>query len=178
MMDFKRYFIYQADYQHWANDMLFNALDRLDESARAASGALPFGSIHDNVDHLAFFYRKWLSRLQGAPFAERYTAPRHPDWLAAKNTLRHELRTLQHWLENQPDEFFDTQISFLRPLNHEENGVWVRDALTHIFTYGATERGRISAAASSMGAPLPDMDYFTYRAEMGEHLEHLRQSDQ
>ena len=29
-MDFKQQFIYQIDYQHWANDALFNALDRLD----------------------------------------------------------------------------------------------------------------------------------------------------
>ena len=29
-MDFKQQFIYQIDYQHWANYALFNALDRLD----------------------------------------------------------------------------------------------------------------------------------------------------
>lgn len=177
-MDFKQDFFYQADYQHWANDILFNALDRLDESSRTEPDTLAFGSIQDHVGHLAFFYRKWLARLQGVPFSEHYATPRQADWQSVKNTLRHDVRTLQHWLEQQPEAFFDTQISFMRPLNHEENGVWVRDALTHVFTYSATERGRISAAASALGAPHPDINYFTYRGEMGEHLQNLRQTGQ
>lgn len=176
-MDFKHYFIYQADYQHWANDVLFNALDRLDETTRTDPKTLFFGSIHDNVDHLDFFYRKWLARLKGEPFAERYAGRQHADWRELKNSLRREVRALQHWLEHQPEAFFDTQLSYRRTLNHEEKGVWVRDALTHIFTYGALERGHISAAASTLGAPYPDMGYYTYRTEMGEHLEHMRKPD-
>ncbi|MCZ7654662.1 MAG: hypothetical protein M5R42_10885 [Rhodocyclaceae bacterium] len=34
-LSWKQYFIYQADYQHWANEALFACLDRLD--ARALS---------------------------------------------------------------------------------------------------------------------------------------------
>lgn len=177
-MDFKNYFIYQADYQHWANDVLFNALDRLDEASRTDSKTLFFGSIHDSVDHLEFFYRKWIARLKGEAFNEPYTGRTHNDWRDLKTALRREARVLQHWLEQQPDTYFDTQLSFRRTLNHEEKGVWVRDALTHVFTYGSLERGRISAAAGSIGAPFPDLAYFTYRMEMGEHLEHMRNTDQ
>ena len=177
-MSFKNYFIYQADYQHWANDILFNALDRLDDAARTNTKTLYFGSIHDSVDHLVFFHRKWLARLKGESFSEGYTGRVHQDWRELKNVLRHEVRALQLWLEQQPDAYFDSQLSFRRTLNHEDKGVWVRDALTHVFTYGALERGHISAAASSIGAPYPDMGYFTYRLEMGEHLQHMRESDQ
>ena len=57
-MDFKQYFIHQADYQHWSNDVMFNALDRLDETARRETGKLFFGSVHGSVDHLGFFLGK------------------------------------------------------------------------------------------------------------------------
>ncbi len=176
-MDFKQYFIYQADYQHWANDVLFNALDRLDDATRTDTKTLYYGSIHNNVDHLAFFYRKWLARLQGNAFTETYAARQHSDWKDVKSNIRQEIRAMQHWLEGQPETFFDSRISYRRTLNHEEHGVWVRDALTHIFTYGAIERGRISAAASAVGAPYPDMSYYTYRMEMGEHVDHLKQGN-
>ncbi len=175
-MDFKHYFIYQADYQHWANDVLFNALDRLDEASRTAPKTLYFGSIHGSVDHLGFFYHKWLARLKGETQPESYTGVRYTDWQQLKDSLRHETRALQYWLEQQPAAFFDERLNYRRTLSHEEKGVWVRDALTHVFTYGALERGHISAAASSLGAPFPDMGYFTYRQEMGDHLQHMRRS--
>lgn len=175
-MDFKQYFIYQADYQHWANDALFNALDRLDESSRNDPKATFFGSIHGSVDHLGFFYSKWFARLKGETPPQRYNGVQHADWRELKNSLRHESRALQNWLEQQPGDFFDTRLNYRRTLNHDEKGVWVRDALTHIFTYGSLARGNISAAASTLGAPFPDMAYFTYRQEMGDHLEHMRQA--
>lgn len=175
-MDFKHYFIYQADYQHWANDVLFSALDRLDESSRTDPKTLYFGSIHDSVDHLGFFYGKWLARLKGETRSVRYSEVLHADWRQLKDSLRHEIRALQHWLEQQPEDFFDGQMNYQRTLSHEEKGVWVRDALTHVFTYGSLERGHVSAAASALGAPFPDMSYFTYRQEMGTHLDHMRRA--
>lgn len=175
-MDFKQYFLYQTDYQHWANDILFNALDRLDAAARTSPQKLYFGNIHDSVDHLAFFHRKWLARLQGDSPAVRYTGTQFMDWRELKNTLRHEIRTLQHWLEGQSQDFFDSRLTYRRTLSQEPNAIWVRDALTHIFTYAALQRGQISAVASMLGAPYPDMAYYAYRMEMGEHLQNLRKT--
>jgi len=176
-MDSKQYFIYQADYQHWANDILFNALDRLSDEARYSEQKLFFGSIHNTVDHLLFFYHKWFARLKGESQAATYTGTVHPDWRELKNALRQELRSMQRWLEQSPDSYFDSQIHYHRTLNREEQGVWVRDALTHIYTYASLERGHISAAGSALGAPFPDMAYYTYRLEMGDHLANLRKSD-
>ena len=175
-MSFKQYFLYQTDYQHWANDMLFNALDRLDEDTRHEARKLFFGSIHGTLDHLLFFLRKWQARLKGEQYAQVYGEALHADWRELKNALRQEIRDLQRWLECQPEAFFDARVSYRRTLSREETGVWVRDALTHMFTYAALERGHLSAAGSALGAPFPDMAYYTYRLEMGEHLEHMRRA--
>jgi uncharacterized damage-inducible protein DinB len=176
-MDFKQYFLYQTDYQHWANDALFNALDRLDEAARTSEQKLFFGSIHNSVDHLAFFHKKWSARLRGEVAAERYTGTVHGDWRELKNALRQEIRAMQRWLERQPQDFLDTRLRYSRTLSKAEHQIWVRDALTHIFTYASLERGHISAIGSSLGAPFPNMAYYTYRMEMGEHLEHMRKAE-
>jgi uncharacterized damage-inducible protein DinB len=175
-MSMKQYFLYQADYQHWANDILFSALDRLDEESRRSGQKLFFGSIHGSVDHLLFFFRKWNARLKGDSHATEYPGVLHADWRELKNALRQEVRTMQRWLERQPESFFDGRLEYQRTLNKEQSAVWVRDALTHVFTYAALERGHISAVGSSLGAPFPEMSYYTYRREMGEHLENMRKS--
>ncbi len=173
-MSFKQYFLYQTDYQHWANDRLFNALDRLEDETRRSELKLFYGNIHHTVDHLLFFYRKWHDRLKGEVQSKGYNEQLHQDWRELKNSIRQEIRNLQRWLERQPEEFFDGKINYRRTLSHEEKGVWVRDALTHVFTYASLERGHLSAAGSALGAPYPDMAFYTYRLEMGEHLENLR----
>lgn len=176
-MDFKQYFVYQTDYQHWANDVLFSALDRLSDEARNSEQKLFFGSLHKTVDHLQFFYSKWFTRLSGQSKPPSYSGIVHGDWRELKNAMRQEIRSMQHWLEQQPEDFFDGQIHYRRTLNHEEQGIWVRDALTHVFTYASLERGHISATGSALGAPYPNMAYYTYRQEMGEHLENLRKTE-
>lgn len=176
-MDFKQHFLYQTDYQHWANDVLFNALDRLSDEARRSEQKLFFGNIHNSVDHLSFFYRKWFARLKGESKSVSYTGTVQQDWRELKNGMRRDLREMQRWMERQPDEFFDGRLNYVRTLSHEEKGVWVRDALTHLFTYASLERGHISAIGSALGAPFPDMGYYTYRLEMGEHLENMRKSE-
>jgi len=45
------------------------------------------------------------------------------------------------------------------------------------FSYASLERGHISAVGSALGAPYPDMAYYTYRQEMGKHLENLRKNE-
>lgn len=176
-MDFKQHFLYQIDYQHWANDVLFNALDRLDEGARTSSQKLYFGSLHNSVDHLLFFYEKWFARLKGEDRAGSYNATRHQDWRVLKNAMRHEVREIQRWIERQPQDYFDERLFFKRSRNRQENSIWVRDALTHIFTFASLERGHIAAIASTLGAPFADMSYYNYRLEMGEHLQNLRKTE-
>lgn len=173
-MDFKQYFLYQTDYQHWANDALFNALDRLDDEARNSPQKLLYGSIHGSVDHLAFFYIKWFARLKGEQQAPDYSGTLQTDWRELKNGLRQTIRAMQRWLEHQPHEFFDQQLRYRRTRGQSENTIWARDALTHIYTYAAMERGQIAAIASTLGAPIPSMAYYTYRREMGGHLENMR----
>ncbi|HQR51402.1 MAG TPA: DinB family protein [Methylophilaceae bacterium] len=173
-MDFKQYFLYQTDYQHWANNVMLGALDRLDDEARQSTLKIYSGTIHNSIDHLVFFHRKWLARLKGEQRATTYSCATHHDWRKLKENLRYELRQMQHWLERQPEDFFCSSLNYQRSRSGEQQGVWVRDALTHIYTYAATERGSISLAGSMLGAPLVDMAYFTYRQEMKGHVENMQ----
>ncbi len=174
MYSWKSYFIVQADYQHWANEVLLTALEHLTSDAMEGDQGLFFRSIHHTVDHLLAVSQAWLARLQGEHLSINYREIRHPVWRELENTLRHETRRLQAWLEAQPDEFFDSRIEFSGS-DGRLRGMWVRDALTHLFTHYAHHRGQISAVATRLGAPCPEMDFVYYRREMEKVMAEIRE---
>lgn len=176
-MSFKQHFLYLADYEHWANNMLFGALDRLDAEARHAQQPLHFGTLHGSVDHLAFFYRKWFARLRNEAPPAAYNGTLYLDWHELKHHMRLDIRAMQRWLQQQPESFFDQRLDYQRSLSQEQKSLWVRDVLTHVLVFAAMERGRLSTVGSSLGAPLTDMSYNAYRFEMGEHVDHLHGVD-
>jgi len=174
MFTWKKHFVILADYQHWANEVLFNALDRLEADAIAADQGLFFGSIHHTVDHMLVVSESWLARLMGENSSPNYRIIHHPDWRELKNALRHETRQLQNWLQDQPDDFFDIQAHFLGG-DGKPRQMWVRDALTHLFTHFAHHRGQVSAVITRLGGPSPVMDYVHYRREMDKLVNAARQ---
>lgn len=165
MYAWKSYFVVQADYQHWANEMLFAALDHLQPEVLASDQGLSFRSIHHAVDHLLAVSQVWQARLRGESPAVNYRVVQHADWRELKTALRRETRRLQTWLETRTETFFDTQIQFVGG-DGKARTMWVRDALTHLFTHSAQHRGQISAAATRLGAPCPEIDFVLYKREM------------
>lgn len=177
MYTWKSYFVVQADYQHWANEVLFDALEHLTRDAIESDQALFFGSIHHTVDHILMVSRVWLARLQGENLTVNYREIHYADWRDLQNALRSETRKLQNWLSAQPDAFFDGQISFTGS-DGRARSMWVRDALTHLFTHYAHHRGQVSAVATRLGAPCPEMDFVYYRREMEKLLNEVRNNGQ
>lgn len=165
----KQYFIYQADYQHWANEVLFECLDRLNPQALGEPQGLYFSTIHHTVDHLLVVAELWRLRLQGESPIVDYKVLHHPDWRELKKTLRQEMRGLQHWLEKQPDVFFEKEIAY-RGSDGKDRRNWVRDVLTHLMGHMVHHRGQISAVATRLGAPAPEMDYIYYKRAVDSAL--------
>jgi uncharacterized damage-inducible protein DinB len=173
MNTLKKHFVYQTDYQHWANDALFAAVDVLDEAARQDNQGMVFENIHKTLNHILVVTRNWMSRLkgdnQGTGREELYIA----DWKELKNALRLEFREAQRWLEAQPESFFDAQIDYINTQD-QQSQIWVRDALAHIMTHAAHLRGQVTAVIVRLGAPPPEMGFIAYKREMEKSLENLR----
>jgi uncharacterized damage-inducible protein DinB len=175
MYTWKSYYVIQADYQHWANDVLFSALDHLRPEVIGSDQGLFFHSIHHTVDHMLLVSRSWLARMKGESFAADYKAISIPDWRELKIALRKEVRHLQDWLAARPDEFFEKQLSF-GGSDGKPREMWVRDMLAHLFTHYAHHRGQVSAVVTRLGGPCPEMDYVYYRREMSKVLSEAQQA--
>jgi uncharacterized damage-inducible protein DinB len=175
MYTWKSYFVVQADYQHWANNVLFTSLNRLKPDALERDAGLFFKSIHHTVDHMLVVNQLWLARLQGASPQVNLRVIQHPDWRELQSAIRRETRHLQEWLEAQPADFFEGETHY-SSTDGQSHIMWVRDVLNHLFTHYAHHRGQISAVATAQGAPCPEMDYLYYRREMEKVLEEARQA--
>jgi len=175
MYSWKNYFVVQADYQHWANEVLFGALNHLRDEVIGSEQGLFFGSIHHTVDHMLVVSQSWQARLRGESLAVNYKVINHPDWRELKIALRRETRRLQTWLDEQAAEFFDGRIEF-NGGDGKPREMWVRDALTHLFIHYAHHRGQVSAVATRLGAPCPEMDFVYYRREMERLLSEVKQA--
>lgn len=172
-MSWKNYFVYQADYQHWANEVLFTSLDHMDEASRQSPQGLFFESIHRTLGHMLVDSRNWTDRLKHENASLSYDAMPQHDWKELKNMLRHDVRNLQRWMAAQPESFFEERLTYTGS-NSQLRANWVRDILTHMMTHMAHHRGQISAVATRLGAPVPEMDYLFYKREMDEHVEHIK----
>lgn len=175
MYTWKSYYVVQTDYQHWANEVLFESLGHLKPETLAADEGLFFKSIHHTVDHMLVVSQLWLARLQGADASFNFRDIQHPVWRELQSALRHETRRLEEWLEAQPDAFFEGEVHFAGG-DGKPRTMWVRDVLNHLFTHYAHHRGQVSAVATRLGAPCPEMDYLYYRREMEKLLEEARQA--
>jgi len=175
MYSWKSHFVIQADYQHWANEVLFSALDHLQPDVLGSDQGLFFKSIHHTVDHMLVVSQAWLARLKGESFSPDYKVINHPDWRELKLALRKEARHLQDWLAARPDDFFDQRFSFSGS-DGKAREMWVRDALTHLLTHYAHHRGQVSAVVTRLGGPCPEMDFVYYRREMDKLISEARQA--
>lgn len=173
MYGWKNHFVIQADYQHWANEVLFASLEHLTPDALESDQGLYFRSIHHTVDHLLAISQLWFARLKGEAIDVNVHASQHPDWRELQNALRLETRRLQAWLEAQDDTWFEREIEFAGS-DGRACRMWVRDILTHLYTLYAHHRGQVSAVAIRLGAPCPEMDYVDYRREMERLLNEVR----
>lgn len=174
MISWKTHFQYQVDYQHWANDVLFESLDKLSDEARKRDESLFFKSIHGTLNHLLVVNMLWLARFKGESLDIRLDQPLHDDWRELKQALRQTVRQTQHWLQAQPQEFFEGELHYSTSAGME-HVYWVHDVLIHFATHYAHHRGQISGVATRLGAPSPEMDYIYYRRDMQDSLANSKQ---
>lgn len=169
MFSWKKHFLYQIDYQYWANERVFSALSHL--TAEALTQALPAAaSIQQLLRHMHSDMARWAGYM-GAE-AECVSLDACADVRTITQALRHDVRGLQHWLEKCPDDYFDRQLSYRD--NHEQlHTDWARDMLTHLLQSLTHLRGQLVAHASHLGAPAPQLDFIEYKREVQNTLDHL-----
>ena len=164
-MDWREHFETQIDYQLWANRVLFECLAGLEPRVLEQAEGLFFSSIHHTVDHMHVVLQMWAARLEGASPALDFHRIQQPDWSLLKRELQQSLRALGHLLAARPDDFYTRPITYQR-MDGAPGSTLAADILTHLMTHFAHHRGQVSAVATRLGAPAPEMDFLYYLRDL------------
>lgn len=164
-MDWQTHFLRQTDYQLWANQVLFDALARLEAESLHQPQGLHSQSIIHTTEHLLLVLRLWAGRLRGDMEEVDLKTFHHSDWGKLKHLLQQELRSFRHWLEVRPAGFFDEPVAYPRT-GGEICHCGAADVLTHLMNNFVHHRAQIAAVATRLGAPVPAMDYIYFTRDM------------
>lgn len=175
--DWRSHFVTQTDYQIWANQVLFDSLARLHPDALVSREGLFFDTIHHTTDHMLVVLQLWKLRLRGESATPDFGRVHQPDWSELKHALQHELRQLRHWLESLPEAQFMARVRYAR-ISGEQQEARLADILTHLMTHFVHHRGQISAVATRLGAPAPEMDFIYFVRAMERVARELQAAQQ
>lgn len=156
----RRHFQMFADYNRWANALVYEACAGLtSEEYRADRGAF-FGSAHRTLNHLLCADRIWLKRMTGSGEAPAALDTVLFDDLEALRAARvAEDQRLIDFVETLDDEriagsFTYTPITIPEPITQPLGPV-----LTHVFNHQTHHRGQIHMILTSLGRPSVVLDF-------------------
>jgi len=152
-----------ANYNRWANDIVYDACNALsDMEYRANTGAF-FGSAHRTLNHLLVADRIWMKRMSGsgdAPTA--LDAVLFEDPASLREARVTEDQRIIEWVDTLTDArlsapFTYTPISNPTAITHS-----LGPALFHMFNHQTHHRGQVHAILTSLGKPSVSLDLIAF----------------
>lgn len=152
-----------ADYNHWANQRVYEACAQLsDEDFRADKGAF-FGSAHRTLSHLLTADRIWLKRLTGTGDSPAsLDAVLYENFSEMRAAREAEDQRIIDWVDGLTVSDLSAIISY-SPLTMPEKIVQpLGPILSHIFNHQTHHRGQVHTILTSLGQPslILDLIYF------------------
>lgn len=150
MLDyFKRLF----SYNHWANSLLIEHLEKLPD--------LPPKAL-DRMSHVVLVEYLWRARIEGKTFGEDSSRARPLEEIARLSQGSHTL--WMAWLERLGPDDLSGQRSYTMMDGTPMNSV-VSDVLAHVVNHGTHHRGQIVASIRDSGTKPPALDYLYFTRE-------------
>lgn len=159
----RRHFQMFADYNRWANALVYEACAELtDEEYRADQGAF-FGSAHRTLNHLLCADRIWLKRVTGS--GEAPTALDtilHEDFAALGEARIAEDQRIIDWIDTLDEGKLAASFTYSPVSSPTVITQPLGPVLAHVFNHQTHHRGQVHMILTSLGRPsvVLDLVYF------------------
>ncbi|MGC4405497.1 DinB family protein [Methyloversatilis sp. MC4-4] len=154
----KAHSLTMARYHGWAFDRLFASLEAVSDADWRADHGLFFKSLHGTLNHLLLADLIWYGRFTGQPHAAASLAD---EVESDRATLRQRVRAqAERWIElvERADEAtFASRLRYASMAAQPCDAPWA-GTLLHVFNHATHHRGQMSAVATRLGQPAPEMD--------------------
>lgn len=165
MLDHYRMF---ADYNRWANRLLYQAVSRLsDEQYRENKGAF-FGSLHATLNHILAADRIWMKRFTGTGDApSSLDAILFADLAGLSAARATEDERIAAWIYNLTEAELASRFTYTSITNPVTVTQRLAPVLAHFFNHQTHHRGQCHATLTALGQPsvILDLVYFLRTAE-------------
>jgi len=153
-----------ARYNHWFNERLYDACEKLGDEERKRDRGAFFGSIHGTLNHLVWGDTMWLGRFaaQGLTFAAlpadllvlpvhaRYETMLHGDWAGLRGQRARLDAAIEAWVAEMPDDFLTRTMRYSNTKGVQRaHPMW--QALTHFFNHQTHHRGQVTTLLMQAG---------------------------
>jgi uncharacterized damage-inducible protein DinB len=160
-----------AGYNAWANERVYDAVERLsDADYRADRGAF-FKSVHGTLNHLLVADRIWLRRFTGEGDApDRLDAVLFDSFEALRAARRAEDERIVTYVDGLNDAALAGRIRYRAVSSPAEFEQPLAPALSHFFNHQTHHRGQVHALLTGLMGEAPPLDLILFQRESGMGL--------
>ncbi len=163
----KAHFEMMAEYNAWANQLLYDSAMLLSPEAYRRDMGAYFNSLHGTLNHLYVADTIWMSRFRGLP---------NPPW-----TLDHiahdepsDLRKRREALDRDiigftgglTDRLLEDSFSYITVKTSIQSEQKLSNALAHFFNHQTHHRGHCHAMLTQLGVDAPAMDLLYFQLDV------------
>ena len=165
-----RHFQMFADYNRWANALVYDACAALsDEEYRADKGAF-FGSAHRTLNHLLAADRIWLKRMTGSGTApEALDAILFDEFGELREAREVEDQRLIGLVGTLTEEQLAQPFTYTPISNPTAITQPLGPVLSHVFNHQTHHRGQVHMILSTLGKPSLALDLIYFLRSDGRH---------
>ncbi|MBU1317347.1 MAG: DinB family protein [Alphaproteobacteria bacterium] len=159
----RRHFQMFADYNRWANALVYEACAELTEAEYRADQGAFFGSAHRTLNHLLCADRIWMKRVTGS--GEAPTALDtilHEDFAALREARIAEDQRIIDWIETLDEGKLAASFTYSPISSSTVITQPLGPVLAHVFNHQTHHRGQVHMILTSLGRPsvVLDLVYF------------------
>lgn len=166
MLDHFRMF---ADYNRWANRLVYAAAAELsDAEYRQDKGAF-FGSLHRTLNHILTADRIWMKRFtQQGEAPTRLDAVLHDDLAGLAAARAAEDERIIDWIDGLDQARLAAHFTFTPLTRPEKIEQRLGPTLSHFFNHQTHHRGQAHAILTALGRPSLTLDLVFFLRTEGE----------
>ncbi|MGY5806271.1 DinB family protein [Rhizobium sp. LEGMi198b] len=159
-----------ADYNRWANALLYDAAAELSDAEYREDRGAFFGSLHGTLNHILVGDRAWMHRFTGiGEMPAALNIILHDNFTDLRAAREAEDRRIINWMDTLDDEALAADITYTpitRPgvITHP-----LMPALTHFFNHQTHHRGQCHMILTAMGKPSLSLDLIYFVRTDGKH---------
>lgn len=156
------YFRLLSRYNRWANQRLYDAASRLDDSEYRRDRGAFFGSLHRTLNHILVGDRIWIARIEGRDSGiAGLDEVLYDDFDALWSARESFDETIVNLLADMKPAQLAGDLSYAN-MAGEAHTTPLRLVLGHLFNHATHHRGQAHCLVSQAGGDAPGLDLIYY----------------